>query len=78
MIFFQSPLKLLPLNSPLNGSGNIPKTQTYISNTKLASVKVESKSISNIRGPLNVCKAHGCNNISMKMLNICDSTVKYM
>ena len=34
--------------TPLNNNSKIPETQSYVINTKLSSVKFESKDISNI------------------------------
>ena len=34
--------------TPLNNNSNIPETQSYVTSTKLSSVKFESKDITNI------------------------------
>ena len=59
--------------TPLNKNSKTPETHSYVTNTKLPSVKFQSKEISNIRS-LDVNKAHG-HDISTKMLKICDSAV---
>ena len=61
--------------TPLDNSSKIHKSQTYITNTKLSSVKFENKDIINIIRSLNVSKAHGHDNISIRMLKICDSAI---
>ena len=53
----------------------IIKNQTYIANTKLSSIKFENKDIINIIRSLSVGKAHGHDNISIRMLKICDSAI---
>ena len=60
--------------TPLDNSSKIPESQTYITNTKLSSVKFEDKYIIIIRS-LSVGKVHGHDNISTRMLKICDSAI---
>ena len=57
---------------PLNNNSEIPETQSYVTNTKLSSGIFESKDISNIIRSLDVNKAHGHDNISIRMLKICE------
>ena len=52
----------------------IAKFLNFLLNTKLSSVKFESKDISNIRS-LDISKAHGHDNISIRMLKKCDSAI---
>ena len=59
----------------LDNSSKIPESQTYITNTKLSSTKFENKDIINIIRSLSVGKAHGHDNISIRMLKICDSAI---
>ena len=61
--------------TPLDNSSKIPENQTYVTNTKLSSIKFENKDIINIIRSLSVGKAHVHDNISIKMLNIYDSTI---
>ena len=61
--------------TPLDNSSKIPESQTYITNTKLSSTKFENKDIINIIRSLSVGKAHGHDNISIRMLKICDSAI---
>ena len=60
--------------TPLNNS-KIPETQSYVTNTKLSSVKFENKHISNIIRSLDVSKVHSHDNVSIRMLKICDSAI---
>ena len=59
--------------TPFNNSSKIPKNQPYITNTKLTSIKFENKEIINIIRSLSVGKTHGHDNISIRMLQICNS-----
>ena len=61
--------------TPLNNNSKIPETQSYVANTKLSSVKFESKDISNIRRSLEINKDQGHNNILIRMLKTCDSAI---
>ena len=61
--------------TPLNNNSKIPETQSYVTNNNLSSVKFESKEISNVIRSLDVNKAHGHDNISIRMLRICDSAI---
>ena len=61
--------------TPLNNNSKIPENQTYTTNTKLSFIKFENKDIINIIRSLNVDKAHGHDNISIRMLKICDTAI---
>ena len=58
--------------TPLNSK--IPETP-QVANTKLSSVKFESEEISNIIRSLDVIKAHGHNNIFIRMSKICNCAI---
>ena len=60
--------------TPLDNSSKIPKNQTYITNTRLSSIKFENKDINIIRS-LSVGKSNGHDNIFISMLKICDSAI---
>ena len=60
---------------PLNNNSKLPENQTYVTNTKLSSVKFEDTEIINIIRSLNVIKAHGHDDISIRMLQICDCAI---
>ena len=61
--------------TPRDNSSKILENQTYITSTKLSSIKFENKDIINIIRSLSVGKAHGHYNISIRMLKICDSAI---
>ena len=69
MIFFASQC------TPKYNNSKISETQPYVTNTKLSSVKFESKEINDMIRSLDVNKAHGPGNISIRMSKICDSAV---
>ena len=58
--------------TPLDTNGEIPETQSYVTNS---SVKSESTNISNITRSLDANKARGHDNILIGMLKICDSAI---
>ena len=60
---------------PLNNNSKLPENQTYVTSTKLSSVKFEDTEIINIIRSLNVSKAHDHDVISIRMLQICDSAI---
>ena len=60
---------------PLNNNSKLPENQTYVTSTKLSSAKFEDTEIINIIRSLNVSKAHGHDDISIRMLQICDSAI---
>ena len=59
--------------TPLNNNSKIPENQTYKTNTKLFLIKLMNKDIINIIKSLNEDKVHGHDNISIRMLKICDT-----
>ena len=61
--------------APLNSNNKIPENQTYTTNTKLSLIEFENKYIINIIRSLNVDKDHGQDNISIRMLKICDTAI---
>ena len=66
IVFFASQCTTLDNNS------TIPGSQTYITNSKLSSLQFEDKDIIKKTRSLNTNKAHGHDDISIKMLKICD------
>ena len=56
--------------TPLNSNSKIFESQSYV-NTKLPSVKFDSREIGNIIRSLDINKAHSHDNISIRMLKIC-------
>ena len=59
----------------LDNSSKISESQTYITNTKPSSIKLENKDIVSIIRLLSVSKDHGHNSNSIRMLKICDSAI---
>ena len=55
----------------LDNFSKLPENETYIEDSKLSSLQFEDKDIKIIRS-LNPNKAHGHDDISMRMLKICD------
>ena len=58
---------------PLKNDNKIPYCQRYMTNAKISSIKFENKYIINVIKALEPCKAHGYDDISKRMLKICDS-----
>ena len=61
---------------PLNNDSNIPYCQRYMTNAKICSIKFENKDIINVIKALDPCKAHGYDDISIRILKICDSATE--
>ena len=61
--------------TPLNNNSKIPENQIYTTNTKLSLIKFENKDIVNIIRSLNINKAHGHDNISIRMLKVCVTAI---
>ena len=61
--------------TPLDISCKIPKSPTYITGTKLSSIKVDNKGFINKIRSLSVGKAHDHDNISVRILKIYDSAI---
>ena len=59
----------------MNNNSKIPQNQTYKTNTKLSLLKFKNKDIINIIRSLNEDKTHGYDNISIRMLKICDTAI---
>ena len=57
--------------TPLNNNIKLPGSQTYITESKLSSLQFEDKDIKIIKS-LNINKAHGHDDISIRILKICD------
>ena len=57
--------------TPLNNNIKLPGSQTYITESKLSSLQFEDKDIKIIKS-LNINKAHGHDDILIRILKICD------
>ena len=53
---------------PLNNDSIIHYCQRYMTNAKICSIKFENKDIINVIKALDPCKAHGYDDISIRML----------
>ena len=66
---------LLDSNTPLDNNSKIPESQTYITDSKLSSIQFEDKEILKIIRSLDANKAHWHNDLSIRMLKICDLAI---
>ena len=63
--------------NPLPNDSKLPENQTYITETKLSSFNTEHEDIYKIIKTLDINRAHGHDEVSIRMLKLCDkSTVK--
>ena len=61
--------------TPLNKDRKVPGGQTYITDSKLSSLQFEDKDIIKIIRSLDIKKVHGHDDISIRMLKICDLAI---
>ena len=61
--------------TPLDNNSKIPETQTFTTYKKLSSVQFEDNDIIKIITSLNICKAHRHDDISIRMLKLCDLAI---
>ena len=59
----------------LNNNSKVPRTQTHITDSKLSSLQFEDKDIIKLIRPLDINRAHERDDISIKMLKICDLAI---
>ena len=59
----------------LTNSSVLPSTISFKTHSRLNSISFEKEDVLKIMRNLNVNKAHGHDNISIRMLKICDSEV---
>ena len=62
--------------TPSDNNSKVPGSQTYITDSKLFSLQFEDNDIINIIRSLDTDKAHEHNDISIRMLKICDLAIK--
>ena len=60
---------------PFNNDSSIPYCRRYMANAKICSIKFENKDIFNVIKAYDPCKAHGYEDISLRVLKICDSAI---
>ena len=58
--------------TPLDNNSKTHETQTFLTDNKLSSVLFEDNDIIKIIRPLNTCKAHGHDDVSIRMLKFSD------
>ena len=63
-------------STPLNNISKVPESQTFITDSKLSSIQFEDKDIIKIIRSLSISKANGYDDISIRMLEICDLAIK--
>ena len=61
--------------TPLATRSKLPKNQVYLTNSRINSVPFSDNLVINILGNLNVNKAHGHNDISIRMIKMCDESL---
>ena len=61
--------------TPLSNNSKVPGSQTYITDSKLFSLQFEDKDIIKIITSLDINKAHVHDEISIRILKICDLVV---
>ena len=60
--------------NPLPNDSKLPENQTYITETKLSSFNIEDEDIYKIIKTLDINKAHGHDEVSIRMLKLCDKS----
>ena len=61
--------------NPLPNDSKLPENQTYITETKLSSFDIEGEDICKILNTLYIKKTHGHDEVSMKVLKLCDKII---
>ena len=61
--------------NPLPNDSKLPENQTSITETKLSSFDIEDEDIYKIIKTLVINKAHGRDEVSIRMLNLCDKSI---
>ena len=61
--------------NPLPNNNKLPENQTYITETKLSSFDIEDEDIYKIIKTLDINKAYGHHEISIRMLKLCDGSI---
>ena len=61
--------------TPLNNGSKCPSQPNFVTNKRLSSVVFDDQDIINIIRALNISKAHGHDDISIRMIKICDSAL---
>ena len=61
--------------TPLDNSSQIPSIESYLTNNRLTSLDFSDNDILKIIRALDVNKAHGHDDISIRMVKICDNAI---
>ena len=61
--------------TPISNDSGLPNTAYSVSNFSLSSIQFKNRDILKIIRSLNYNKAHGCNDISIRLLKMCDSSI---
>ena len=61
--------------TPLNNGSKCPSQQYFVTNERLSSIVFDDQDIIKIIRALNINKSHGHDDISIRMINICDSAL---
>ena len=61
--------------TPVSNNSTLPLVTTTVTNASLASISFSDRDILKITHSLNINKAHGYDDISIRLLKICDSSI---
>ena len=61
--------------NPLPNDSKLPENQIYVTETKLSSFDIEDEDIYKIIKTLDINKAHGQDEVSIRMLKLCDKSI---
>ena len=61
--------------NPLPNDSKLPENQTCITGTKISSFRIEDEKIYKIIRTLDISKAHGHDELSIRMLKLCDKSI---
>ena len=61
--------------TPLDNTSSLPLTQSYLTNKRLTSVHFTEDDILKVVRALDINKAHGHDDISIRMIKMCDSAI---
>ena len=61
--------------TPVSNNSTLPLATTPATNACLSSISLNDQDILKIMHSLNINKAHGCDDISIRLLKICDSSI---
>ena len=64
-----------PQCNPLPNDSQLPENQTHITETKLSTFNIEDEDIYKIIKTLDINKTHGHNEVSIRMLKLCDKNI---